>query len=69
MAFNERFIKTRTQGTTAIKQIWIDRTSGVNYLFSIYSGYSGGLTVLVDSDGNPVVTPPEVMEKLIHIYE
>ena len=37
-------------------EIWIDKETGVNYLYH-QSGYSGGLTVLLDSYGKPVVTP------------
>lgn len=40
-------------GTT---EIWVDKETGVNYLFH-QSGYAGGLTVLLGKDGKPVVTP------------
>ena len=55
MAKEKRFERTYTQemGTT---EIWVDRETGVNYLFHT-SGYSGGMTVLLDKDGKPVVTP------------
>ena len=36
--------------------IYVDRKTGVNYLFSC-SGYAGGLTPLLNRDGTPVVTP------------
>lgn len=36
-------------------EIWVDRQTGVNYLYH-YAGYSGGLTPLLDRDGNPVIT-------------
>ena len=53
----ERFIKTYTQGGFAsnLMQIWVDKKTGVNYLYST-SGYSGGLTVLLNRDGTPVIT-------------
>ena len=35
---------------------WVDKETGVNYLYHS-GGYSGGLTVLLDKDGNPVVAP------------
>lgn len=38
-------------------EVWIDRETGVNYLYR-HDGYTGGLTVLVDKDGKPVVTDP-----------
>lgn len=51
----ERFVKTYTQGALSGMEIWVDKKTGVNYVFS-FNGYAGGLTVLVDSDGNPIVT-------------
>ncbi len=36
--------------------IYVDRKTGVNYLFTC-SGYAGGLCVLVDRDGKPIVSP------------
>ena len=36
--------------------IIVDKKTGVNYLFA-ESGYAGGLTVLLNRDGTPVVTP------------
>lgn len=38
-----------------ISEIWVDRETGVNYLFH-KDGYGGGLTPLLDRDGKPVVT-------------
>ena len=35
-----------------------DRETGVNYLLS-YEGNAGGLTVLMDKDGKPVITSVE----------
>lgn len=35
--------------------IYVDRKTGVNYLFSS-SGYAGGLCVLVDREGKPIVS-------------
>lgn len=58
MADDKRFIKTYTQGgfVENLMQIWVDKKTGVNYLYS-GSGYSGGLTVLLNRDGTPVITP------------
>ena len=56
---SKRFICTEISGGTfdAVQpRILVDRTTGVNYLW-ISSGYSGGLTVLLDADGKPIVTP------------
>ena len=55
---NERFVKTYTQGVTNVTEIWVDKETGVNYVFHM-SGYAGGLTPLLDADGKPIVTGPE----------
>ncbi len=56
MAKNERFEKVYTQGSLTTIEIWVDKETGVNYIFR-QSGYAGGMTVLLDKDGKPVVTP------------
>lgn len=53
---DERFEKIYSQGILNITEIWVDRETGVNYLYHA-SGNSGGLTVLLDAQGKPVVTP------------
>ncbi len=35
--------------------ILVDRETGVNYLYTS-SGYSGGLTPLLDENGKPIIT-------------
>ena len=55
MKEDNRFKKVYRQGQLSGVQIWVDRKTGVNYVFA-FDGYAGGLTVLVDSQGNPVVT-------------
>ncbi len=58
MAEDKRFVRTYSQsgGLTGNRmEIWVDQKTGVNYLYSA-SGYSGGLTVLLDRDGKPVIT-------------
>ena len=37
-------------------KVIVDKKTGVNYLW-VCSGYAGGLTVLVNRDGTPVVSP------------
>ena len=54
MPKEKRFEKVYSQGAGSI-EIWVDKETGVNYLFHA-SGYSGGLTVLLDKDGRPVIT-------------
>jgi hypothetical protein len=51
----ERFMKVHSEGMGS-KMILVDRETGVNYLF-VQAGYGGGLTVLLDQYGKPVVTP------------
>lgn len=57
MAKEKRFEKIYKQNMGEI-EIWVDKETGVNYLYR-QSGYSGGLTVLLDKDGKPVITPIE----------
>ena len=53
---DKRFIKVYSDGAFGSNEIWVDRETGVNYLFH-QSGYAGGLTPLLKPDGTPVVTP------------
>ena len=57
----KRFVKIYSQGFTGSMEIWVDTQTGVNYLFH-QSGYSGGLTVLVDREGKPIVSALPVQE-------
>ena len=50
----ERFIRVHSENLGS-EQILVDRETGVNYLF-VQNGYAGGLTVLVDAEGKPIVT-------------
>lgn len=50
----KRFKKVYSQGGGST-EIWVDTHTGVNYLYRS-AGYGGGLTPLLDSYGNPVVT-------------
>ncbi len=41
--------------SSGVRQILVDKKTGVNYL--VWStGYAGGITLLLDSDGNVVTT-------------
>ncbi len=54
---DKRFVVKENQGGFTMSQyVLVDKQTGVNYLY-VASGYSGGLTVLVDAMGNPIVTP------------
>ncbi len=59
MAKDERFERTYSQnGFITSVEIWVDKETGVNYMF-YQSGHAGGITPLLDKDGKPVVTPIE----------
>ena len=54
----DRFEQVYSQGLMSTMEIWVDKETGVNYVFRS-SGYAGGLTPLLGRDGKPVVTPIE----------
>ena len=56
MKQEERFVRVYSQGKIDYVEILVDKETGVNYLYR-QSGYSGGLTPLLDKDGKPVITP------------
>lgn len=62
MGNNDRFIKSYVQGVINTVEIWVDKVTGVNYIYR-RDGNSGGLTVMVDQAGKPLITPVEDMEK------
>lgn len=51
----KRFEKIYSQGSLSVTEIWVDKETGVNYLYHA-AGYSGGLTPLLDSEGKVVVS-------------
>ena len=55
MAKKDRFEKVYTQGALSTIEIWVDKETGVNYIFR-QSGHAGGLTPLLDREGKPVVS-------------
>ena len=57
MQKEERFERVLTQKVSVgcSMEIWVDKETGVNYLFH-QSGYCGGMTPLLDEKGNPVIT-------------
>ncbi len=61
MAKNKRFVRVWSDGALGSNEIWVDTQTGVNYLFHA-SGYAGGLTVLLDRDGKPVISPLPIQE-------
>ena len=57
----ERFVRVYSENL-GCEQILVDRLTGVNYLF-VQSGYAGGLTVLLDRNGQPVISPIPLKEE------
>lgn len=54
---DNRFLVKSAQGGWGMgATVLVDKKTGVNYLFA-QNGYAGGLTVLVDAMGKPIVTP------------
>ena len=50
-----RFVKAYSQGVLDVMEIWVDKETGVNYLFH-WNGSAAGLTPLLDAEGKPVVS-------------
>ncbi|EOS80907.1 hypothetical protein C817_01243 [Dorea sp. 5-2] len=56
----ERFVEVYSQGIVNVAKIIVDTETGVNYLLGSHNKQAGtGLTVLVDQNGKPIVTPIE----------
>ena len=55
MGKNERFEKVYSQGAMNVMEIWVDKETGVNYVFHA-SGYAGGMTPLLEREGKPVIS-------------
>ena len=56
----ERFVEVYSQGLVNVAKIIVDTQTGVNYLLGSHNKQAGtGMTVLVDRDGKPIVTPME----------
>ncbi len=58
MSKSERFETVYKEGSqlkNGVRQVIVDRETGVNYLFND-AGYAGGLTPLLDKDGKPIIT-------------
>ena len=55
MAKKERFETIYSQGTIDVMQILLDTQTGVNYVFRKV-GNAGGITLLLDKDGKPVIS-------------
>jgi len=60
---DDRFIRTYKQGAMRTFEVFVDRETGVNYLFTSY-GNAGGITPLLDKNGYVVVTEPSAIIKV-----
>ena len=58
----KRFVKIYSDGVMNVSEIWVDTQTGVNYFYH-QSGYSGGLTALLDREGKPVISSLPVQEE------
>ena len=55
---HDRFVEVYSQGVTNVRKIIVDTQTGVNYLLMSSNMTGGsGITVLIDADGKPLVTP------------
>ena len=62
MAKEKRFVKIHSEsGFSGGNEIWVDTQTGVNYLFHA-SGHAGGLTVLLDREGKPIISPLPIVK-------
>ncbi len=55
---DNRFEKVYSQGALSGVEVLVDKETGVNYIFT-FNGNAGGMTVLLDKYGKPVITPIE----------
>ena len=56
MGKNDRFERIYSQGTMNVTEVWVDRETGVNYVFHAAAN-AGGMTPLLDREGKPVISP------------
>ena len=54
----DRFVEVYSQGLTNVEKIIVDTETGVNYVLASSAMTVGcGMSVLVDAEGKPIVTP------------
>lgn len=54
---DDRFEKVYTQGVANVFEIWVDKETGIQYLFHS-NGNAAGLTPLLDKGGKPALYDP-----------
>ena len=50
-------VEVYSQGMASIYKIIVDTQTGVNYLITFNAACGSGMTVLLDAEGKPIVTP------------
>lgn len=58
----KRFVRIHTDGVGSGNEIWVDTVTGVNYYYH-NAGYGAGLTVLLDRDGKPIISPLPIRDE------
>ena len=58
---DKRFVRVHTDGAMSGSEIWVDTVTGVNYFYHT-AGYGGGLTVLLDREGKPIISQLPIKE-------
>ena len=54
----DRFVEVYSQGVTNVEKIIVDTQTGVNYVLASSALTVGcGMSVLLDADGRPIITP------------
>ena len=70
MSKDDRFVRIYTQGDTLSQasthhvEIWVDKVTGVNYIYCSEMGSSGGMTPLIGRDGRIVIMTPEELKEI-----
>jgi len=57
----DRFLINKRKGVINGTRVITDKKTGVQYLFA-WDGYAGGLTLLVDKDGKPLIENNKYIE-------
>ncbi|MDO4568598.1 MAG: DUF6440 family protein [Clostridia bacterium] len=55
MKEDKRFVSIYKHGAVDVIEVLVDKETGVNYIYRT-NGYAGGMTVLLDKNGKPIVT-------------
>ena len=54
---DDRFEKIYSQGMSNVTEIWVDKETGIQYLYHS-AGYGAGITPLLDKEGKPSINDP-----------